>query len=142
MVDEIKANVQNGTWQLAILPPDKKAIPLKWVYKIKRDAKGNFEKYKARIVVKGFSQIAGLDFEETFAPVVRIESIGIIFEIAAANNLYIIHIDCKNAFLHGKSDVEIYVSQPEGFLPSNFTNDISKLAENSSSLNRSSLTYH
>jgi Reverse transcriptase (RNA-dependent DNA polymerase) len=116
MVNEIKANVQNGTWQLADLPEGKKVLPLKWVYKVKRDAKGNFEKYKARIVVKGFSQIAGLDFDETFAPVVRIESIRIIFSIAAANDLHIIHIDRKNAFLHGDSDVEIYVTEPEGFL--------------------------
>jgi len=116
IVNEIKANVQNGTWQPATLPEGKKVIPLKWAYKIKLDAKGNFEKYKARIIVRGFSQIVGLDFEETFALVVQIESIHIIFSIAAANDLHIIHIDCKNAFLHDDNDVEIYVTQPEGFL--------------------------
>ncbi len=65
MIDEIKAVIQNKTWELAKLPPGKKAIPLKWIFKIKRDAKGVFEKYKARIVVRGFSQIWGLDFNET-----------------------------------------------------------------------------
>lgn len=118
MVDEIKVTVHSGTWQLASLPAGKKVIPLKWVFKIKQDAKGNFEKYKARIVVRGFSQITGLDFDETFAPV-RIESIRVIFAITAANDLYIIHIDCKNAFLHSKSDIEIYVTQPKGFLDIN-----------------------
>jgi hypothetical protein len=114
------ATIQNGTWTLEDLPPGKRAIPLKWVFRIKRDAKGKFEKYKCRVVVKGYSQIAGLDFDETFAPVVRIESIRIIFALAATNNLYILHIDCKNAFLHGESDVEIYVTQPEGFVDERF----------------------
>jgi hypothetical protein len=62
---EIKAVIQNDTWNLVDLPPGKRAIPLKWVFKVKHDAKGNFEKYKARIVVKGYSQVAGLDFNET-----------------------------------------------------------------------------
>jgi hypothetical protein len=115
LVAEIKAVIQNQTWSLVDLPPGKRAIPLKWVFKVKHDAKGNFEKYKARIVVKGYSQVAGLDFNETFAPVVRVESVRVIFAIAAANGLYILHLDCKNAFLHGESDVEIYVLQPEGF---------------------------
>jgi len=67
-------------------------------------------------VVKGYSQIAGLDFNETFDPVVGTESIRVIFAIAAANDLYILHIGCKNAFLPGESDVEIFVLQPEGFV--------------------------
>ena len=100
--------------------PDKRAIALKSVFRIKRDAKGKFEKYKCRIVVKGYSQVAGLDFNETFAPVVRIESVRVIFALAATHDLYILHIDCKNAFLHGESDVEIYVTQPEGFVDERF----------------------
>jgi hypothetical protein len=88
---------------------------LRWVFRIKRDEKGKFEKYKCIIVVKGYSQVAGLDFNETFAPVVRIESLRVIFTITAANGIYMLHIDCKNASLHGESDVEIYVTQPEGF---------------------------
>ena len=127
MVDEIKAVIQNKTWELAELPPGKKAIPLKWIFKIKRDAKGVFEKYKARIVVRGFSQIAGLDFNETFAPVVRIESIRIILALAAANDLHILHVDCKNAFLHGKSDVELYITQPEGFFDREFPDKVLRL---------------
>ena len=86
-----------------------------------------FEKYKARVVVKGFSQIAGLDFNETFAPIVRIESIRIIFSIAAANDLYILHVDCQNAFLHGKSDVEIYITQPKGFIDKRFSDKVLRL---------------
>jgi hypothetical protein len=121
---EITAVIQNETWDLVDLPPGKRAIPLKWVFKVKRDAKGNFEKYKARIVVKGYSQVAGLDFNETFAPVVRVDSVRVIFAIAAANDLYILHIDCKNAFLHGESDVDIYVYQPEGFVDPRFPHKV------------------
>ena len=90
------------------------------MFKVKQDVKDFFEKYKARIVVREFSQIAGLDFNETFAPVVRIESIRIIFAIVMTNNLHILHVDCKNAFLHSKSDVEIYVTQSKGFLDKQF----------------------
>ena len=72
---EFIATIQNGACTLEYLPPGKRAIPLRWVFRIKRDAKRKFEKYKCRIVVKGYSQIAGLDFNETFAPVVRIESV-------------------------------------------------------------------
>ena len=82
MVNEIKATIQTKTWELVELPPEKKAIPPKWVFRIKLDAKGLFEKNKARIVVKGFSQIAGFDFNETLAPVIRIESVRILFAIA------------------------------------------------------------
>lgn len=124
---EIKAVIDNNTWTLVELPPGKHAIPLKWVFKVKRDAKGNFEKYKARIVVKSYSQVAGLDFNETFAPVVRVESVRILFAIAAANDLYILHIDCKNTFLHGQSDVEIYVFQPEGFVDPHFPKRVLRL---------------
>jgi hypothetical protein len=81
---------------------------------------------KQRIIVKGYSQVTGLDFNETFAVnetfalVVRIESVRIIFALAAANDLFILHIDCKNAFLQGQSDVDIYVYQPEGFVDIQF----------------------
>src|SRR5579862_1368518 len=125
--DEIAAVIKNRTWELVNLPPGKKAIPLKWVFKTKRDAKGFFEKYKARIVVKGYSQIAGLDFNETFAPVVRVDSIHVLFAMAAAHDLYILHVDCKNAFLHGQSDVELYVLQPEGFVDKRFPEMVLRL---------------
>ena len=113
--DEIKAIIARKTWTLVRLPPGKRVLPLRWVCRIKRDASNIFERYKARIVVKGFAQEAGLDFDELFAPVVRIDSIRTIFAISASNDLVIIQVDCKNAFLHSKSDFNIYVQQPEGF---------------------------
>ena len=120
MIDEIKVVIQNKTWELIELLSDKKAIPLKWVFKVKWDAKDVFEKYKARIIIKRFSQIAGLDFNKTFTPIVRIESIRIILILAATNDLHILHIDCKNIFLYNKNDIELYISQPEGFFDREF----------------------
>ena len=113
--DEIKAIIARNTWILVKLPPGNRALPLRWVCRIKRDATNAFERYKACIVVKGFTQEAGLDFDETFSPVVRIDTIRTLFAISASNDLVIILVDCKNAFLHSKSDFNIYVQQPEGF---------------------------
>jgi hypothetical protein len=117
--DEIKAIIARHTWSLVDLPPGRRALPLKWVCKTKRDATNVFEKYKGRIVVKGFAQEAELDFDQTFAPVIRIDSVRSLFAICAANDLRIVQIDCKNAFLHSRSDFEIYVQQPEGFIDAN-----------------------
>ena len=124
MIDEIKAVIQNKTWELAELSSDKKAIPLKWIFKVKRDAKDIFEKYKARIIIRGFSQIARLDFNEIFVSIIRIESIRIILALAAVNDLHILHVDCKNAFLHNKSDVELYITQPEEFFDREFPDKV------------------
>jgi len=118
--DEIKAIIKRNTWTLTVLPPGKKALPLRWVCRVKRDSSNNFERYKARIVVKGFAQEAGLDFDETFAPVVRIDSVRTLFAISAGKGLYIIQADIRNAFLHSNSDFQIYVQQPEGFADANY----------------------
>jgi hypothetical protein len=125
--NEIEAIITNNTWVLTDLPPEYKALSLKWVCRTKRDANNVFEKYEARIVVRGYAQEAGLDFDKTFAPVVRIESVRIIFAIAAANDLFILHVDCQNAFLHGNSDLEIYVTQPEGFVDLQYPDKVLRL---------------
>ena len=71
MDDEIRALHKNETWKLVELPPGRKAIGCKWVYKVKRDGKGAIERYKGRLVAKGFSQRKGFDYEETFSPVAK-----------------------------------------------------------------------
>jgi reverse transcriptase-like protein/integrase-like protein/Pol polyprotein/LTR polyprotein gag-polypeptide-like protein len=122
--DEIRAIIARKVWTLVQLPPGKRALPLRWVCRTKRDALNRLERYKGRVVVKGFAQEAGLDFDETFAPVVRMDSVRTLFAISAANDLYIIQVDCKNAFLHSNSDFEIYVQQPEGFVDPNHPNAV------------------
>ena len=127
MIAEMESIISNKTWTLCDLPPGRKSIGTKWVFKIKVDGNNNIERYKCRIVAKGYSQIAGLDFDQTFAPVVRIESIRCLLALGAYHNLHMLHIDCKTAFLNGQSDLELYVDQPEGFIDERYSNKVFRL---------------
>src|SRR5436309_12099248 len=112
---------------LPIFPLALKPFLLKWVCCTKRDANNVFEKYKTRIVVRGYAQEAGLDLDKTFTPVIRIESVRAILAITAANDLFILHVDCTNTFLNGWSDLELYVLQPEGFIDPKHPNKVLRL---------------
>ncbi|GJV45058.1 retrovirus-related pol polyprotein from transposon TNT 1-94 [Tanacetum coccineum] len=91
-------------------------IALKWIYKVKLDEYGDVLKNKARLVAKGYRQEGGIDFEESFAPVARIEAMRIFIANAASKNMTIYQMDVKIAFLNGKLKEEVYVSQPKGFV--------------------------
>ncbi|GKB66464.1 retrovirus-related pol polyprotein from transposon TNT 1-94 [Tanacetum coccineum] len=91
-------------------------IALKWIYKVKHDEYGDVLKNKARLVAKGYRQEEGIDFEESFAPVARIEAIRIFITNVASKNMTIYQMDVKIAFLNGELKEEVYVSQPEGFV--------------------------
>jgi len=97
MIEEIDALQAMDTWELCLLPRRRKCIGVKWVYKQKRDGNNFLLHYKARLVTKGYSQIADIDYDKAFAPVVRIESVRCLFSFAAFFNLQIKHVDCKNA---------------------------------------------
>ncbi|GJX61612.1 retrovirus-related pol polyprotein from transposon TNT 1-94 [Tanacetum coccineum] len=90
-------------------------IALKWIYKVKLDEYGDVLKNKARLVAKGYRQEEGIDFEESFALVARIEAIRIFIANAATKNMIIYQMDVKTAFLNGDLQEEVFVSQPEGF---------------------------
>ncbi|GJY55345.1 retrovirus-related pol polyprotein from transposon TNT 1-94 [Tanacetum coccineum] len=97
--------------------PDRvKIIALKWIYKVKLDEYGDVLKNKARLVAKGYHQEEGIDFEESFAPVARIEAIRIFITNAASKNMTIYQMDVKTAFLNGELKEKVYASQPEGFV--------------------------
>nr|GEX00776.1 zinc finger, CCHC-type [Tanacetum cinerariifolium] len=113
---ELDSINKNNTWTLTTLPPDQKAIGLKWVFKTKRDAEGKIIKYKARLVAKGYVQEQGIDFDEAFAPVARIETVRLILALAAYHGWQVHHSDVKSAFVHGDLKEEVYVTQPEGFV--------------------------
>ncbi|GJY45093.1 zinc finger, CCHC-type containing protein [Tanacetum coccineum] len=115
MEAELDSINKNNTWTLTTLPTNHKAIGLKWVFKTKRDAKGEIIKYKARLVAKGYVQEQGIDFDEVFAPVARIETVRLILALAAYHEWQVHHLDVKSAFLHGELKEEVYVTQPEGF---------------------------
>ena len=115
MQEEMESLHENHTYELTELPKGKKALRNKWVYKLKPGDGGNPPRYKARIVVKGFQQKKGVDFDEIFAPVVKMTSIRTVLSIAASMDLEVEQMDVKTAFLHGDLEEEIYMQQPEGF---------------------------
>ena len=100
----------NGTWSLCDLPTGHRPIGLKWVFKEKRNAADEVMKHKARLVAKGFVQRAGIDFEEVFAPVARLDSMRLLLAVAAQENWQVHHLDVKSAFLNGDLEEEVYVS--------------------------------
>ncbi|KAK8916713.1 hypothetical protein KSP39_PZI022778 [Platanthera zijinensis] len=115
MREEIEMVEKNHTWELVPKPANKNVLNLKWVYKAKQNEEGEVIKYKARIVAKGYTQRQGIDFHETFAPVVRMESIRAFLAVAAQARLEVHQLDVKSAFLNGSIEEEVYVHQPEGF---------------------------
>lgn len=116
MLNEMQCIEENETWELTDLPAVKCPIGLKWVYKIKKDAAGNVIKHKAHLVAKGYVQKAGINFDEVFAPVARLDSVRLILAIAAHVGWKVHHLDVKLAFLNGELDEEVYVVQPPGFV--------------------------
>ncbi|KAK9185737.1 hypothetical protein WN943_026096 [Citrus x changshan-huyou] len=115
MKDEIIALEQNQTWELVPKPKDVKPISCRWVYKIKHCPDGSIERYKARLVARGFSQQYELDYNETFSPVAKLTTIRVLLALAANKSWNLWQMDVKNAFLHGELDREIYMIQPMGF---------------------------
>lgn len=116
MLDEMKSIEENGTWLLVDPPPRQRPIGLKWVFKTKKDAAGNITKHKARLVAKGYVQRQGIDYDEVFAPVARLESVRLLLAYAASEGWAVHHMDVKSAFLNGELKEEVYVAQPPGFV--------------------------
>ena len=118
---------KNQTWELTDKPENRTVIGLKWIFKRKENPDGSLNKLKARLVVKVYSQIPGVDFVETFAPVARYETLKLLIALAAQNQWQIYHLDVKSAFLNGKLDEDIYVEQPAGFVIEGADNKVYKL---------------
>ena len=116
MQSEMDAVQENRTWELADLPRGHRAITLKWVFKLKRDEAGAIVKHKARLVARGFVQQEGIDYDDAFAPVARMESVRLLFALAAQEGWGVHHMDVKSAFLNGDLKEEVYVHQPPGFV--------------------------
>ena len=127
MDEKMSALDDSGTWELTPLPNEKKAIGCKWVYKVKHNADGLISRYKARLVAKGYAQTYGIDFEETFSPVVKMATVRAIISMAAAKGWELQQMDVKNAFLNGKVQEEVYMEQPKGYVHPEFPHYVCRL---------------
>jgi len=107
MVDEMAALEKNNTWDLVSLPRGKKTVGCKWVFTIKHRADGTIERYKARLVAKGYTQSYGVDYQETFAPVAKLNTVRILLSVATNQDWLLLQFDVKNVFLHGEISEEI-----------------------------------
>jgi hypothetical protein len=107
--------------------PEQNVVGTKWVFRNKQDEFGVVTRNKATLVAKGYSQVEGLDFEETFAPIARLESIRILLAYATHHDLKLYEIDVKSAFLNGPIKEEVYVEQPPGFEDKKYPNHVYKL---------------
>jgi transposase InsO family protein len=116
MEKELQSLDEHRTWELQELPPHIRPLGVKWVWVVKTTATGGLDKFKARLVVQGYRQIPGVDFNLTYAPVARFTSFRTLMSLAAANDMEVIQLDVKNAFLYGElEETELYVKQPPGF---------------------------
>ena len=106
----------NDVWDLVELPKDRNSVGSKWVFKVKTGADGSIECYKARLVAQGFSQQFGMDYEETFCLIVRLESLRTLIALSVQNDLQLHQIDVTTAFLNGELKEEVFTNQPKRFI--------------------------
>ena len=127
MASEFAALQRQHTWQLVPPSSDQNVVGCRWVYKIKRNSDGSVSRYKAHLVTKGFHQQAGVDFAETFSPVVKPPTVRIILSLAAQNQWSLRQLDVSNAFLHGLLKETVFMAQPLGFVNSSLPSHVCHL---------------
>jgi hypothetical protein len=116
MMEEMNSIEENGTWILVDLPPGRKPIGMKWVFKVMRDEHGTVSKHKARLVVKGYAQRHGIDYDKVFASMARTDLVCLLTALATHEGWEVHYMDVKSVFLNGDLLEEVYVEQPAGFI--------------------------
>src|ERR1044072_6751740 len=127
MQDELSQFKRNEVWNLVPRPKGVNVIGTKWIFKNKSDEVGNVTRNKARLVAQGYTQVEGVDFDETFAPVARLESIRLLLGVAYLMKFRLYQMDVKSAFLNGYLNEEVYVEQPKGFVDPSHPEHVYKL---------------
>ena len=114
MESEMDSLKENGVYEIVDRPAGKKVVKSKWVFRVKTNELGEVEKYKARVVAKGFSQVEGIDYDQTFSPTVRFESIRQLVAMGASKGMKMYQMDVTTAFLYAPLEEVVYMEQPEG----------------------------
>ena len=127
MKEEYTTLKNNGTWYLVPNDASKNVVDCKWIFKVKYKSDGSIERYKARVVAKGFTQRPGVDYHSTFSPVIKPTTVRLVLSIAIQKGWNLHHLDVNNAFLHGHLEEEVYMKQPPGFQDPNFPTHICRL---------------
>jgi hypothetical protein len=115
MDEELDQIGENDTWELVPRPKNKNVIVTKWVFVNKLNEDGEVTRNKARLVCKGYAHVEGIEFEDTFVPVARMEAIHLLLAYACSKNIKMYQMDVKSAFMNGELEEEVYIEQPEGF---------------------------
>nr|GFB51238.1 retrovirus-related Pol polyprotein from transposon TNT 1-94 [Tanacetum cinerariifolium] len=127
MQEELHQFIRLDVWELVPSPDGIKPLTLKWLFKNNHDEENTIIRNKTRLVVRGYKQVEGIDFEESFAPVARMEAIRIFLVYVAHKGFTMYQMDVKTAFLHGSLKEDVYVCQPEGFIDADYPSHVYKL---------------
>jgi hypothetical protein len=127
MDEELDQIEKNDTWELVPRPKNKNVINTKWVFRNKLNEDGQVTRNKSRLVCKGYAHVEGIEFEETFSPVARMEAICLLLSYACSKNIKMYQMDVKSYFLNGELEEEVYIEQPEGFQLSENADYVCKL---------------
>ena len=142
MEKELEVLCKANTWTVVERPPSKNIVGCKWVFQIKKNALGQIEKYKARLVARGFTQVYGVDYMEMFAPVAKLSSLHTILAIAARNDWPIEVFNFNSAFLNGQLDEEIFMQLPPGFEDTNSSTLVARVSKAIYSLKQAGCTWY
>lgn len=138
---EIKALEANNTWEIIDKIPGTVTIGSKWVYKIKRKSDGSIERYKARLVTKGYIQTEEIDYLDTFSPVAKITTVRLLLALASIKHWHVQQLDVNNAFLYRDLTEEVYMDIPQG-VPCDSPNKICKLLKSLYGLKQASCKWY